>query len=119
LRKLFDNFIYIRAHKFVSEENKRGLAEIRNEGAPASIPQKQKTSKAERRAIQEAQRAAKAAAKEAGNCHDIGFCGALLESHKKPLSISNLYFLFVGLEFGGGKCAYEYVQLCYDDLACV
>ncbi|KAG2547195.1 hypothetical protein PVAP13_9KG070700 [Panicum virgatum] len=48
------------------EENKRGLAEIRNEGAPASIPQKQKTSKAERRAIQEAQRAAKAAAKEAG-----------------------------------------------------
>ncbi|CAL4943404.1 unnamed protein product [Urochloa decumbens] len=48
------------------EENKRNLAEIRNEGAPASIPQKQKTSKAERRAIQEAQRAAKAAAKEAG-----------------------------------------------------
>ncbi|RLN19749.1 translation initiation factor eIF-2B subunit delta isoform X1 [Panicum miliaceum] len=48
------------------EENKRGLSEIRNEGAPASIPQKQKTSKAERRAIQEAQRAAKAAAKEAG-----------------------------------------------------
>jgi len=50
----------------ISEENKRGLAEIRNEGALASIPQKQKTSKAERRAIQEAQRAAKAAAKEAG-----------------------------------------------------
>ncbi|XP_002464171.1 translation initiation factor eIF-2B subunit delta isoform X1 [Sorghum bicolor] len=47
------------------EENKRGLAEIQNKGAPASIPQKQKTSKAERRAIQEAQRAAKAAAKEA------------------------------------------------------
>ncbi|WVZ59930.1 hypothetical protein U9M48_010012 [Paspalum notatum var. saurae] len=47
------------------EENKRGLAEIRNDGAPAPIPQKQKTSKAERRAIQEAQRAAKAAAKEA------------------------------------------------------
>jgi len=50
----------------ISEENKRGLAEIRNEGALASIPQKQKTSKAERRAIQEAQRAAKTAAKEAG-----------------------------------------------------
>nr|CAB3498691.1 unnamed protein product [Digitaria exilis] len=46
------------------EENKRSLAG--NEGAPTSIPQKQKTSKAERRAIQEAQRAAKAAAKEAG-----------------------------------------------------
>ena len=53
----------------ISEENKRGLAEIRNEGALASIPQKQKTSKAERRAIQEAQRAAKTAAKEAGNYH--------------------------------------------------
>lgn len=91
MRKLFNNFIYIRAHKFVSEENKRGLAEVRNEGAPASIPQKQKTSKAERRAIQEAQRAAKAAAKEAGNYHDIGFCGALLESHK-ALSMSECLF---------------------------
>ncbi|XP_062211918.1 uncharacterized protein LOC133912943 [Phragmites australis] len=48
-------------------ENKHSLAEIQNEGTPASIPQKQKTSKAERRAIQEAQRAAKAAAKEAGS----------------------------------------------------
>ncbi|CAL4926410.1 unnamed protein product [Urochloa decumbens] len=57
---------FICAHLPVSEENKCNLAEIRNEGAPASIPQKQKTSKAERRAIQEAQRAAKAAAKEAG-----------------------------------------------------
>ena len=52
---------------FHSETNKGDLAEIRNEDAPASIPQKQKPSKAERRAIQEAQRAAKAAAKEAGN----------------------------------------------------
>lgn len=43
------------------EANKGDLA-----GDSASIPQKQKTSKAERRAIQEAQRAAKAAAKEAG-----------------------------------------------------
>ena len=57
----------------ISEENKRGLAEIRNEGALASIPQKQKTSKAERRAIQEAQRAAKVAAKDAGNYHGIDF----------------------------------------------
>ncbi|KAK3146623.1 hypothetical protein QOZ80_3BG0269100 [Eleusine coracana subsp. coracana] len=48
------------------EEHRSGLAEARNDGAPASIPQKQKTSKAERRALQEAQRAAKAAAKEAG-----------------------------------------------------
>lgn len=82
MRELFSNCIYICEHKFVSEENKRGLAEIRNEGAPAFIPQKQKTSKAERRAIQEAQRAAKAAAKEAGNYHDTDFCGALLESYK-------------------------------------
>lgn len=64
--------LFICAHVSVSEENKQTLAEIRNEGAPA-IPQKQKTSKAERRAIQEAQRAAKAAAKEAGNYHVIGF----------------------------------------------
>lgn len=109
------------------------MAEVRNEGAPASIPQKQKTSKAERRAIQEAQRAAKAAAKEAGNYHDIGFCGALpffstkwpgpnfcgalLESHKASQHVQLFMFLFVGLGFDGRKCAYEYVQLCYDDLA--
>ena len=43
------------------------MADTQNEGAPASISQKQKPSKAERRAIQEAQRAAKAAAKGAGN----------------------------------------------------
>uniref|UniRef100_A0A0D9VWV2 Translation initiation factor eIF2B subunit delta n=1 Tax=Leersia perrieri TaxID=77586 RepID=A0A0D9VWV2_9ORYZ len=48
------------------EANKGDLAEIRNDNVSASIPQKQKTSKAERRAIQEAQRAAKAAAKETG-----------------------------------------------------
>lgn len=60
---------FICVHVSVSEENKRSLAG--NEGAPTSIPQKQKTSKAERRAIQEAQRAAKAAAKEAGNYHAI------------------------------------------------
>ena len=76
----------------ISEENKHGLAEIRNVGAPASIPQKQKTSKAERRAIQEAQRAAKAAAKEAGNYHGIDFCVVLLELH--PTSQSFQMFLF-------------------------
>ncbi|GJM95126.1 hypothetical protein PR202_ga11831 [Eleusine coracana subsp. coracana] len=38
----------------------------KNEVAPTSVPQKPKLSKAERRAVQEAQRAAKAAAKEAG-----------------------------------------------------
>ncbi|KAG8097658.1 hypothetical protein GUJ93_ZPchr0013g34694 [Zizania palustris] len=48
------------------EANKGDLAEIQNDNVLASIPQKQKTSKAERRAIQEAQRAAKAAAREAG-----------------------------------------------------
>lgn len=73
---VFDHFIYI-LHiffvLFVSEANKGDLAEIQNEGAPASIPQKQKTSKAERRAIQEAQRAAKAAAKEAGNYFFFSF----------------------------------------------
>jgi hypothetical protein len=68
----------------ISEENKRGLSEIRNEGAPASIPQKQKTSKAERRAIQEAQRAAKAAAKEAGNC-------------TQPLSLFKFQLFLLGL----------------------
>ncbi|KAL5209063.1 hypothetical protein ABZP36_004686 [Zizania latifolia] len=48
------------------ESNKGDLSEIQNDNVLASIPQKQKTSKAERRAIQEAQRAAKAAAREAG-----------------------------------------------------
>uniref|UniRef100_A0A0E0MPN1 Translation initiation factor eIF2B subunit delta n=1 Tax=Oryza punctata TaxID=4537 RepID=A0A0E0MPN1_ORYPU len=51
-------------------ESKEGLPDTQNEGAPAPAPapvqQKQKLSKAERRAIQEAQRAAKASAKEAG-----------------------------------------------------
>ncbi|OEL30533.1 Translation initiation factor eIF-2B subunit delta [Dichanthelium oligosanthes] len=48
------------------EPNKRDLTETKNEGNPASVAQKPKLSKAERRAIQEAQRAAKAAAKESG-----------------------------------------------------
>jgi translation initiation factor eIF-2B subunit delta len=51
----------------ISEPIKRDLTEAKHEGAPTSVPQKPKLSKAERRAIQEAQRAAKAAAKEAGN----------------------------------------------------
>lgn len=50
----------------VSEPIRRHLTEAKNEGDPTSILQKPKVSKAERRAIQEAQRAAKAAAKEAG-----------------------------------------------------
>ncbi|XP_012699802.1 translation initiation factor eIF-2B subunit delta [Setaria italica] len=57
-----NNFLLL----FVSEPNKRDLIETKNEGDPTSVPQKPKLSKAERRAIQEAQRAAKAAAKEAG-----------------------------------------------------
>jgi hypothetical protein len=52
---------------FISEPNKRDLTETKNEHAPTSVSQKPKLSKAERRAIQEAQRAAKAAAKEAGS----------------------------------------------------
>ncbi|KAL6623402.1 hypothetical protein ACP70R_033281 [Stipagrostis hirtigluma subsp. patula] len=48
------------------EPSKRDLTETKNEVAPTSVPQKPKLSKAERRAIQEAQRAAKSAAKEAG-----------------------------------------------------
>jgi len=84
----------------ISEENKRGLAEIRNEGALASIPQKQKTSKAERRAIQEAQRAAKAAAKEAGNYHVIGFCVVLLEFHTASQPFQLFLFGFTVIVFG-------------------
>ncbi|XP_008662208.1 translation initiation factor eIF-2B subunit delta isoform X2 [Zea mays] len=49
------------------EPNKRHLTERKNEHAPPTpVSQKPKLSKAERRAIQESQRAAKAAAKEAG-----------------------------------------------------
>ncbi|KAF8762945.1 hypothetical protein HU200_008791 [Digitaria exilis] len=46
------------------ESIKVNLTETKNRGDPTSVPQKPKLSKAERRAIQEAQRAAKAAAKE-------------------------------------------------------
>jgi len=52
---------------FISEANKRDLTETKNEHAPTPVSQKPKLSKAERRAIQESQRAAKAAAKEAGS----------------------------------------------------
>ncbi|XP_010908286.3 uncharacterized protein [Elaeis guineensis] len=55
----------VKALPGVSEKDRGALIEVQNEGI--SKPQKQKTSKAERRAIQEAQRAAKAAAKEAGD----------------------------------------------------
>ncbi|KAF8759167.1 hypothetical protein HU200_010556 [Digitaria exilis] len=48
------------------ESIKVNLTETKNRGDPTSVPQKPKLSKAERRAIQEAQRAAKAAAKETG-----------------------------------------------------
>ncbi|XP_073006106.1 uncharacterized protein [Typha latifolia] len=50
----------------VSETSNGAVIDMQNEGVGISKPQKQKTSKAERRAVQEAQRAAKAAAKEAG-----------------------------------------------------
>nr|CAB3462651.1 unnamed protein product [Digitaria exilis] len=48
------------------ESVKVNLTETKNRGDPTSVPQKPKLSKAERRAIQEAQRAAKGAAKETG-----------------------------------------------------
>jgi len=60
---LLHNFLLL----FISEPNKRDLTETKNEHAPTSVAQKPKLSKAERRAIQESQRAAKAAAKEAGS----------------------------------------------------
>ncbi|XP_074568574.1 uncharacterized protein LOC141825085 isoform X2 [Curcuma longa] len=47
-------------------EKKRGMLEKRHDEAEAPKPLKEKTTKAERRALQEAQRAAKAAAKEGG-----------------------------------------------------
>jgi len=60
---LLHNFLLL----FISEPNKRDLTETKNEHAPTSVAQKPKRSKAERRAIQESQRVAKAAAKEAGS----------------------------------------------------
>ncbi|PWZ55533.1 Translation initiation factor eIF-2B subunit delta [Zea mays] len=84
------------------EENKRGLAEIQNEGAPASIPQKQKTSKAERRAIQEAQSAAKAAAKEADKSGK--FAGAAISKQAKPRKKVGLKYLSGEVSGGNGRC---------------
>ena len=71
------------------------MAEIRNDGAPASSPQKQENSKAERRAHQEAQRAAKAAAKEASNNPVIGFCLALLEALNHTKLCGHFYCFFL------------------------
>ncbi|XP_077219581.1 uncharacterized protein LOC143853727 [Tasmannia lanceolata] len=50
----------------MSEKGGKALAEVQNELIVGSKPLKEKTSKAERRALQEAQRAAKAAAKNTG-----------------------------------------------------
>ncbi|KAH7661690.1 translation initiation factor eIF-2B subunit delta protein [Dioscorea alata] len=50
----------------LSDKGDGSLAEVHGEAAGIAKPLKQKTSKADRRALQEAQRAAKAAAREAG-----------------------------------------------------
>ncbi|XP_077253730.1 uncharacterized protein LOC143892752 isoform X3 [Tasmannia lanceolata] len=50
----------------MSEKDGKALAEVQNERVVGSKPVKEKTSKAERRALQEAQQAAKAAAKNTG-----------------------------------------------------
>ena len=52
---------------FITEKDRGASIETHNEGIGSSKPLKQKSTKADRRALQEAQRAAKAAAKEAGN----------------------------------------------------
>ena len=69
LKNCFSMVIYCRnlLLLFISEPNKRDLTQTKNEHGPTSVAQKPKLSKAERRAIQESQRAAKAAAKEAGS----------------------------------------------------
>lgn len=46
----------------------------KGKGAGPSVATKEKLTRAERRAAQEAQRAAKAAAKEAGNIYSGKFC---------------------------------------------
>lgn len=54
------------AEQIIVEKGQGPLVEVQNERYVSSKPLKEKTSKAERRALQEAQRAAKAAAKNAG-----------------------------------------------------
>lgn len=54
------------AEQIIVEKGQGPLVEVQNERYVNSKPLKEKTSKAERRALQEAQRAAKAAAKNAG-----------------------------------------------------
>lgn len=54
------------AEQIIVEKGQGPLVEVQNERYVSSKPLKEKTSKAERRALQEAQRAAKAAVKNAG-----------------------------------------------------
>lgn len=54
------------AEQIIVEKGQGPLVEVQNERYVSSKSLKEKTSKAERRALQEAQRAAKAAAKNAG-----------------------------------------------------
>ncbi|XP_058179431.1 uncharacterized protein LOC131298136 isoform X3 [Rhododendron vialii] len=58
--------------------------EMQNEGSATSKPLKEKPSKAERRALQEAQRAAKAAAKGEGSKAPVAASGAVTSVNVKP-----------------------------------
>jgi hypothetical protein len=60
---------FCESNEIVVEANKRDSNVSKGKGAGPSAPTKEKPTKAERRATQEAQRAAKAAAKEAGNVY--------------------------------------------------
>ncbi|PKA45775.1 Methylthioribose-1-phosphate isomerase [Apostasia shenzhenica] len=64
---LMNPFVGNQDFKFKGEKDGSTFIETANDGAGTPKPQKQTTTKAERRAIQDAQRAAKAAAREAGN----------------------------------------------------
>nr|CAD1818470.1 unnamed protein product [Ananas comosus var. bracteatus] len=74
----------------VSETNKGALVEMQADGIGATGSQKQKTTKAERRAIQEAQRAAKAAAKEAGGVKSTAAStGEVLAASKQAKAVKS------------------------------
>ncbi|KAJ6794819.1 translation initiation factor eIF-2B subunit delta-like [Iris pallida] len=68
-RSSFTTAAVVKTVPGLSEKNGGAVLEMQNEGTGTSRPLKQKTTKADRRAIQEAQRATKAAAKEAGGKH--------------------------------------------------
>ncbi|KAF9595313.1 hypothetical protein IFM89_038465 [Coptis chinensis] len=71
----------------VSEKAGGGLIEVRNEHTQSSKPLKEKTSKAERRALQEAQRAAKVASRAEGSKTGVVSGGAALGNPKPAKSV--------------------------------